>query len=258
MTSDHNERVLDQFSRQAQPYANLLAGVRERDRRNDPLLEAAQPVAGDQVLDVGCGTGHRAVLLASRVKQVTGFDLTPAMLEQARRLQSEAGLANLTWMQGDATALPFDEGDFTLVLSQAMFHHAADPAATLREMRRVCVAGGRIAVSDLTPPAAKSPAFDAIEMLRDPSHAHALTLDALRTLGADLGLAEIAVRTHRTEMPIESVLAASRPPPGMLDRLRRLYQHDAVGGADAFGLSAQLKEGAVWVTYPMSIVVWRK
>jgi hypothetical protein len=44
----------------------------------------------------------------------------------------------------------------------------------------------------------------------------------------------------------------------MLDRLRRLYQHDAVGGADAFGLSAQLKEGAVWVAYPMSIVVWRK
>jgi ubiquinone/menaquinone biosynthesis C-methylase UbiE len=257
-TADQNARVLDQFGQQAEAYGRLVGTMGERASRLNALLEIARPEPGDRVLDVGCGTGHRAITLAHRVAWVTGFDLTPAMLEQARGLQAEAGIANLGWVQGDAVDLPFADGEFTLVLSQAMFHHAADPAATLKEMRRVCAAGGRIAVSDLTPSPDKSAAFDAIELLRDPSHAHALTLDELRALGAGLGLEEIEARAHRTEMPIEPVLAASRPPPGMLEHLRRLYACDAASGADSLGMGARLKDGAVWAAYPMSQLVWRR
>jgi SAM-dependent methyltransferase len=255
---DQNARVLDQFSQQAEGYAALISGVAAKHPGLGPLLETARPAPGDRALDVGCGAGHRAVALAQVVAHVTGVDLTPAMLERARALQAEAGLANLTWAEADATALPFADGAFDLVLSQAMFHHAADPDATLKEMRRVCAAGGRIAVSDLTPEPAKSPAFDAIELLRDPSHAHALTLDELRAIGADLGLQEIAIRPNTTAMPLEPVLGSSCPPEGMLERVRELYARDAAGGADSFGMGAQLKDGAVWVTYPMTLVVWRR
>lgn len=256
--ADQNARVLDQFGQQAEAYARLIGQTGERDARPDALLEVARPRPGDHVLDVGCGSGHRAIALARRVAQVTGFDLTSAMLDQARSLQAEAGLANLSWVQGDAIDLPFANSEFTLVLSQAMFHHAADPAAVLKEMRRVCAPGGRIALNDLSPAPDKSAAFDAIELLRDPSHAHALTLNELQALGAGLGLEEIAVRSYRTEMPIEPVLAASRPPPGMLEPLRRLYARDAAGGADALGMGARLKDGAVWAAYPMSLLVWSR
>jgi ubiquinone/menaquinone biosynthesis C-methylase UbiE len=251
-------RVRDQFTQQAEGYARLLNAAGQKDRGPDPLLETAQPAADDRVLDVGCGAGHRAVALARVAAEVVGVDLTPAMLDQARKLQAQAGLANITWTQADAADLPFADGAFTLVLSQAMFHHAADPRAALAEMRRVCRPGGRIAVTDLTPPPRASAAFDAIELLRDPSHAHALTLDELRALGADLGLQEVAVRPQAADMPIEPVLAASSPPPGMLGRLRELYARDAVCGADSLGLNARVREGAVWVTYPNTLIVWRR
>jgi ubiquinone/menaquinone biosynthesis C-methylase UbiE len=255
---DQNARVLDQFAQQAEAYAALVCSVRARAPALDPLLATARPAPEDRVLDVGCGPGHRALALAPLVAQVTGFDLTPEMLDQARALQQEAGVANVAWTQGDATALPFPDQAFTLVMSQAMFHHAADPGATLAEMRRVCAGGGRIAVSDLAPAPEKSAAFDAIELLRDPSHAHALPLGELRALGARLGLEEIAVRPSTTELPLEPVLAASRPPPGMIERVRELYARDAASGGDAFGMGARLKDGQVWVTYPMTLVVWRR
>ena len=71
-------------------------------------------------------------------------------------------------------------------------------------------------------------------------------------------LEEIAVRSNQTEMPIEPVLASSRPPPGMLEHRRRLYERDAASQANSFGMGARLKDGAVWVAYPMSLLVWRK
>jgi ubiquinone/menaquinone biosynthesis C-methylase UbiE len=257
-TGAHNSRVLDQFSQQAEGYARLVDAVGRRGQKPDPLLDLVRPETTDRALDVGCGTGQRVIALASRVAQVTGFDLTPAMLDQARALQAQAGITNVHWVQGDATNLPFADGDFSLVVSQAMFHHAADPAATLAQMRRVCSSGGRIAISDLTPAAEKSAAFDAIELLRDPSHAHALTLTEFREMGAQLGLEEVAVRSHLTEVPIEPVLAASRPPAGMLDHLLRLYAHDAASGADSLGMGAHLKDGVVWASYPLSVIIWRK
>jgi SAM-dependent methyltransferase len=139
-----------------------------------------------------------------------------------------------------------------------MLHHAADPAATLAEMRRACAPGGRIAVLDLTPAPEKSPAFDAIELLRDPSHARTLTVEALRALGAELGLEELAVRPRATDLPLEMTLATSFPGPGVLDRVRELYARDAASGADIFGLKARVQDGQVWVTYPMTVVVWRR
>jgi ubiquinone/menaquinone biosynthesis C-methylase UbiE len=255
--TDHNARVLDQFAQQAEAYAALVGSVRGRAPALDALLATVDPRPEDRLLDVGCGPGHRVVALAPLVAQATGFDLTPEMLDQARALQRQAGVANVAWAQGDATALPFADGAFTLVMSQAMFHHASDPAGTLAEMRRVCAAGGRIAVNDLTPAPEKAAAFDAIEILRDPSHAHALTLAELRGLGADLGLEEIAVRPQPSEMPIEPVLAASRPPPGVLERVRELYERDAASGADALGMGARFKDGQLWASYPMTLVAWR-
>jgi ubiquinone/menaquinone biosynthesis C-methylase UbiE len=255
---DHNARVLDQFGQQAQAYAALVGSMGQRAPALEAFLEITRPGPTDRVLDVGCGSGQRALALAPLVAQVTGFDLTPEMLDQARAAQRAAGVGNVAWAQGDAAALPFAAGAFTLVMSQAAFHHAADPAAMLAEMARVCASGGRIAVNDLTPAPEKAAAFDAIEILRDPSHGHALTLVELRALGADLGLEEVAVRAQATELPIAPVLAASRPPAGLIERVAELYARDAASGADALGMGARLKAGEVWATYPMSLVVWRR
>lgn len=254
-TTEHNARVLDQFSRQAEGYAALVN--RSGAPQGDPLLECTRPHELDRVLDVGCGSGQLAVALAPLVAHVTGVDLTPAMLDQARALQAKAGVANVEWKQADSLRLPVEDGSFSLVISRSMFHHAADPLGTLAEMRRACAPGGRIAVLDLTPDSDKAVAFDALELLRDPSHARALPAEELRALGSKLGLEEITVRAHAAQLPYEAVLATSRPPPGVLERVREFLARDAARGTDVFGMSARLENGEVWATYPMTLVVWR-
>src|SRR5262249_40549487 len=70
------------------------------------------------------------------VRHVTGIDLTPAMLDRARALAAEKGLANITWQHGDVLPLPYPEGSFTIVTARFAFHHFLDPGAVLAEMRR--------------------------------------------------------------------------------------------------------------------------
>lgn len=254
--TDQNARVRDQFTRQAAPYAALV-NAQQSPPRADPLIALIAPEAGMTVLDVGCGTGQFAIGIAPMVAAVVGMDLTSAMLDQARAQADAAGIANIRWEQADSIALPVEDGRFDVVVSRSMFHHAADPAATLAEMVRACVPDGRIFVSDLSPDPVKAPAFDAIELLRDPSHRRALTLGELRELGQAQGLQEIAMRSGETSLPLEVVLATSFPPPGLLDHVRSLLARDAAMGQDIFGMKAQERDGATWVTYPTMILGWR-
>lgn len=253
---EQNARVLDQFTQQATAYAALVN--KSPAPLSQPLLDILRPTEKDRVLDVGCGSGQFAVGMAPLVAGVTGIDITPAMLEQARALQRQHAARNIEWIEADSVSLPLPDRSFDLVISRSAFHHAANPLGTLSEMRRACTSSGRIAVLDLAPPAHKAVAFDAIELLRDPSHAHALPTEELRALGAKLGLEEMAVYSYKSDLPIEAVLATSFPPPGMLARVRELYARDAAGGTDIFGLNARLKDGEVWVTYPMTLVAWHR
>ena len=77
---------------------------------------------------------------------VTGIDLTPAMIEQAKILQQQRGLQNIVWNIGDVTHLPYNYASFSLVVTRYSFHHMLDPASVLNEMIRVCIPGGRIAM----------------------------------------------------------------------------------------------------------------
>jgi len=255
-TSEQNARVLDQFTKQAASYADLAKRV--KDPQFAALLAAVKPTASDRLLDVGCGTGRAAIAIAPYVGQVTGVDLTDAMLAQARLAQAEAKLGNVEWRQADVTALPFMDGAFTIVSCSAMLHHVENPVRVLTEMSRVCARGGRVVAMDVSPKYEKVAAFDAIEILRDPSHAHALTCAELQAIGRELGLREINASEHESSFPLEAILRTSFPEPGMLDRLRRLFRMDAERGGDAFGMRPRMENDQLRVAYPMCRVVWEK
>ena len=82
--------------------------------------------------------GWWCVRLAAVVRHATGIDLTPAMLEHARMLADQKGLANVSWQQGDVLPLPYPDASFTIVTARFTFHHFPDPLGVLKEMRRVC------------------------------------------------------------------------------------------------------------------------
>jgi ubiquinone/menaquinone biosynthesis C-methylase UbiE len=252
-----NEQILEQFTQQAESYAKLT-GV-GRSTVPSPFLDAIAPSAADQVLDVACGNGRLTLMLAKLTRHVTGIDLTAAMIAQARSLQAQQGVANVAWHIGDILPLPFPDAAFSLVVSQAAFHHLADPAAVLAEMARVCSLDGRIAINDLSPAAKKAEAFNHVEKLRDPSHVQALTPAQLRSLGRKIGLREMtALSYHVPSIPLEAVLATSFPKPGVLQEVRGLYRADAESGADTLGLRAQLVADQIGIQYPMTLVVWRR
>jgi SAM-dependent methyltransferase len=106
---------------------------------------------GEAVLDVGCGTGVVAVTAARRGAHVIGLDLTPALLDEARRNAGLAGCSHLRFDEGDAEQLPYPDASFDLVLSQFGHMFAPRPAVAIAEMRRVLRPGGRIALATWPP-----------------------------------------------------------------------------------------------------------
>jgi len=115
------------------------------------LVDRAQLRAGEEVLDVACGTGVVARLAAKQVASghVTGLDLNAGMLAVARVVSSDG--VSVNWMEGSALDLPFPSGRFDAVLCQLGLQFFPDQPKALREMRRVVRKPGRIALSVYSP-----------------------------------------------------------------------------------------------------------
>ena len=111
------------------------------------LIDRAQPQREEAVLDVACGTGVVTRLAAQRVGKgrVVGLDLNGGMLAVARAQPN--GETPIAWLEGSALDLPFPEGSFDLVLCQLGLQFFPDRPLALREMRRVLVPSGRVALS---------------------------------------------------------------------------------------------------------------
>lgn len=247
----HNQRVIEQFSNWARRFAELP--IHSEADGMARILAAAAVDPASRALDVACGPGIVACALATRAAHVAGVDLTPAMIEQGRLRQRAAGLENIEWRVGDATGLPFEDACFDVVVTRYSFHHIQQPALALAEMKRVCRPGGRIVVVDAAPSAQTQENYDRMETLRDPSHASALTLDQLRRLGRDIGLAEAFIDGYRLEARIAD-LSEERDMPV----LSAMLGADIASGEDRIGVGAWRAEDGLRFHFPIAIVAWDK
>jgi len=246
MTS-HRERILDQFSRQAVPFSNAAA-IRD-ERALQLIVEAARAGGADTVLDVACGPGLVACAFAVTARQVIGIDLTPAMIARAGALAAERRLPNVRFLIGDVTPLPIADATFSIVVSRFAVHHFEHPDAVVAEMRRVCRPGGRVVIADLlaAPDPAKAQAFHRLEMLRDPSHVRALTLDELRALYRNAGFGTPVETFWQMDIDVDDLMSRSFPVPGSAATIRRLYEESI--DDDALGLATRRESGRVRFSY---------
>jgi len=105
---------------------------------------------GAKVLDVACGTGNTAIPAARTGASVTGVDIAPNLLEQARKRAESEQLA-IRFEEGDAEELPFDDHTFDVVLTMFGAMFAPRPERVSAELTRVCKPGGMIAMANWTP-----------------------------------------------------------------------------------------------------------
>jgi len=249
----HRDLIVEQFTKQAVPFSTA-PGVRDEEALR-LLVDFTGAGLDDTVLDVACGPGLVVCALAAVVRHATGIDVTPAMIERARALAAEKGLANVAWQVGDVLPLPYPDGAFSLVVSRFAFHHFPEPRAVLAEMKRVCAPGGRVALVDVaaSEDPAKAAALTRMAKLRDPSHVRALTLAELEGLFAEVGLPAPRAAFYQLKSELEGLLERSFPEAGDAERVRRMLIDSLAD--DGLGLGTRRRGGGEIVfAYPVAVL----
>jgi SAM-dependent methyltransferase len=180
---------------------------------HEALLEALALQSGERVLDVATGTGEVALRAARLGARATGLDIAPALLEQARMKAADESLA-VDWVEGNAEALPFDDGSFDAVCScfGVIF---ADANVAAGELGRVCRTGGRLGLTAWQPNAGLHRLYRKYDPREDPPERWGEPSRLQELLGADFELkVEERVWTLEGESPEDlwELMTTAAPP----------------------------------------------
>jgi ubiquinone/menaquinone biosynthesis C-methylase UbiE len=140
-------RAAVQFDKQAEKFSSWSV------TRNLEYMQAyfnfCRMVPEDDLLDVACGTGEFSAFCASRIRSVTGVDISRRMIEIAKLQATRANLTNIHLICHDVEDLPLQSNAFSIVICKSTFHHLEQPEAIFGEMIRCSKEGGRISVQDI-------------------------------------------------------------------------------------------------------------
>jgi ubiquinone/menaquinone biosynthesis C-methylase UbiE len=177
------------------------------------IVDAAGVRPGQSVLDVACGTGVAARAAADRLREngkVVGLDLNESMLTVARRLRPD-----IEWRQGDVAALPFPDDTFDTVLCQSALMFFPDAGGALREMNRVAVSKGTVAVQVYDMLESQPTYQPWVQLLARHAGPHVFELfntyfvhgdlDALTALFEAAGLEVTSIRAHLAKVKFDSI-----------------------------------------------------
>ena len=164
--------------------AEAHAAARDRPADLRRVAEALRLRPGATVLDAGCGTGQWEIAFAALGGRVTGVDVAPEMIDRARRHAAERGI-DVTWREGDLSRLPEPGGVYDAVHARVSLQFVPDPAAALREFRRVLVPAGHLYASV---PGALSPIYgNSWRRFLEPVASNRIVPWELESLLTDLG-----------------------------------------------------------------------
>lgn len=171
---------------------------------------------GETVLDFGSGAGADVLISARRVApggRAIGLDMTPEMIDLARRNAAEAGVLNVEFVAGYLEDIPLPDASVDVIISNCVINLAADKSTVLREATRVLRPGGRLAISDVI----ADPDMDA-ETRDDMRQWTGCIAGALTQLQyehdlADAGLIDVQINTtHRVHTHAASAIIHARKP----------------------------------------------
>lgn len=235
---DIRESVRRQFGPVAAAYATSSIHAGGADLI--AMLEAANPRGTERVLDVATGAGHTALAFAPRVDSVVAVDLTDAMLATGRRLAEENGIANVTFVQGDAEDLPFPDAAFEIVTCRYAAHHFPRPLAAAREWARVLAPGGCLLLVDFVAP--DDPATDTVlntaDLLRDPSHVREHTIGQWIAMLEAAGFAGVAASLWPVRVDFAAWTGRMQTPAAAAAQVRALFEAAPASVREALAIEA--------------------
>jgi ubiquinone/menaquinone biosynthesis C-methylase UbiE len=194
----------ERFAKTAERVAALQdARAAELEAR---VVRFVSPSGDERAVDAGTGSGALALALAPHVREVVGVDLVPELLEQARKRAER--FENVSFVEGDATKLPFGYGSFDLAGSMRTLHHIARPELAVAELARVTRPRGRLLVVDQIAPVDPLAALELnrFERARDRSHARTLADIDLRHLFESNGLVLLNAEYERESRDLDAYL----------------------------------------------------
>ncbi len=240
-SSDQREVVRREFTGQASNFE--APGSLFRDSSILNWIAARVELSPDsKILDVAGGTGQLGRHLARTGSSAVIVDLTDAMLAAGLRSVQKEGRDDVTFVRGDATDLPFPDGQFDVVISRFALHHLDDPAAAIAEMSRVCRPDGSVTLIDMV---AGGDRHDELERLRDPSHTRALPEEELRSLFETAGRSPRSEAAREHSMPIEPWFEQAQTPEADRERIRAAFEAEADGGEPTGLRAARTDDGLV-------------
>jgi SAM-dependent methyltransferase len=195
----------------------------------------------DRILDVAGGTGALGRFLVRGAASCVVLDLVPEMLAAGPKAR------DVLYVEGDAARMPFADAQFDLLVTRFAVHHLDDPGAVFHEMARVGVPGARVAVVDMVDGGFS---HNALERLRDPSHAAALSRDRLVSLLADAGFAGSVVAEREQAIDAARWLAQAH---GDAEAVSRALEAEASGG-EPTGLRARFVGDALQITQTWVVI----
>lgn len=139
---------IEEFSKWADNYDNPLTSITFR-QTNAKIVRLLEPKQNSSLLDVGCGSGIliKYLLDANRGMKLFGLDITPKMVEVAKRKFANNPSVEITL--GSAVKMPYKDNSFDYVTCASSFHHHPDPLKSAKEMVRVLKPGGKLLILDM-------------------------------------------------------------------------------------------------------------
>ena len=180
---------------------------------------AAAPAPGETVLDLGSGAGVDCFLAAKKVGpsgRVIGVDMTPEMVDRARRNAQQSQYANVEFRLGEIEALPLADASVDLIISNCVINLSPTKELVFQEALRVLKPGGRLVVSDIVAEREPTPAERANMDLYSACVSGAEPVDAIRHLLSEAGFADIRIDQASTpfdwgdsDTPVVTVYSAT-------------------------------------------------
>ena len=256
--TDHSEIVRQQFSNQASGFERHVLQPGSAHIM-DWILDNLELQSHFRALDVAAGTGLVARAIAPSVREVVASDATPAMLTEGRAQANSEGLSHLTFEEGDAAGLPYDDGSFDLVTCRLGVHHFLEPSRQVSEMVRVCRPGGTVGIFDITSSdeAEIATLHNELERLRDPSHTRAFTLDELGGLVEATGLNIVRTSLSDAEQILDNWMDLTDTPAEARATIIEAFERELSGGP-ATGMQVFRRDGALMFRHAWAILIAKK